>query len=164
MHRQKAQEFSTLLLASIRAALLAGQAILRIYSSGDFHTRRKEDRSPLTEADLEAHQTILEELQDTGIPVLSEEGRDQDFPVRKDWERRNRGDKRRRHRIRETVRPCLNLILSRAASQRWRRWEGKRSRKDQLERQIIVVQIGQTNPGELQISASLFSEVPGIRP
>jgi len=86
MEQQKAPDYPSLLLKSFRAALVAGQAILRIYDSGDFHTRRKEDRSPLTEADLEAHEIILKELKDTGIPVLSEEGRDLDFTERMKWD------------------------------------------------------------------------------
>ncbi len=86
MVQLKTPDYPSLLLVSFRTALLAGKAIMRIYKSGDFHTRRKEDKSPLTEADLEAHSIIMEGLRDTGIPVLSEEGRDLEYSVRKNWE------------------------------------------------------------------------------
>jgi 3'(2'), 5'-bisphosphate nucleotidase len=86
MKPQYPPDHQTLLLFSARVALMAGQAILSIYEKGDFFTRRKEDRSPLTEADLEAHKIISLELGKTGIPVLSEEGKDLEYTVRKEWD------------------------------------------------------------------------------
>ncbi len=55
------------------AAKAAGQAILRFYGQ-PIPVDRKADDSPLTQADLAAHRTIIERLATSGIPVLSEEG------------------------------------------------------------------------------------------
>ncbi len=54
----------------------AGDAILAVRSSGAFATRAKDDRSPLTAADLAADTIIGEGLArlDPGTPLLSEEG------------------------------------------------------------------------------------------
>jgi 3'(2'), 5'-bisphosphate nucleotidase len=54
----------------------AGDAILAVRSSGAFATRAKDDRSPLTAADLAADTIIGEGLArlDPATPVLSEEG------------------------------------------------------------------------------------------
>ncbi len=57
-------------------ACRAGEAILAVRSSGAFATRAKDDRSPLTAADLAADTIIAEGLAglDPATPVLSEEG------------------------------------------------------------------------------------------
>lgn len=73
------------LLESIRSALTAGMSVMDVYESGDVGTWRKEDDSPLTEADLASHRIIADGLKDTGIPLLSEEGRDQDYEHRRSW-------------------------------------------------------------------------------
>jgi 3'(2'), 5'-bisphosphate nucleotidase len=56
---------------------LAGRAIMAIYGRGGagLNVARKEDESPLTEADLAAHRVLLEGLHRIapGIPVVSEE-------------------------------------------------------------------------------------------
>tara|TARA_B110000503_G_scaffold143562_2_gene245868 strand:+ start:162 stop:971 length:810 start_codon:yes stop_codon:yes gene_type:complete len=82
MELQKQKE---LLELCSRASLVAGKAILEIYNS-DFAVEHKDDKSPLTEADKQSHLAIVEVLKDTGIPILSEEGRDIPFEERKDWE------------------------------------------------------------------------------
>ena len=64
----------------------AGQEILKVYES-DFATENKDDRSPLTLADKNAHQVIAAALEETGYPVLSEEGKEISFDERKDWNR-----------------------------------------------------------------------------
>jgi len=68
----------------IDAALRAGGAILEIYKR-DFEVEFKADESPLTEADKAAHFIIVDALEDTGIPVLSEESKAVPFEERKDW-------------------------------------------------------------------------------
>lgn len=68
------------------ASIEAGKAILKVYNS-NFEVSYKEDTSPLTLADKNAHSIIANALQKTGIPVLSEEGRDIPFEDRKDWEK-----------------------------------------------------------------------------
>ena len=70
---------------ALKAALEAGEAILEIYHSGDFDVTVKGDDSPLTRADLAAHEVIVSHLEDTNIPILSEEGRGIPFDERKDW-------------------------------------------------------------------------------
>ena len=47
----------------------------------------KDDESPLTIADKRANDIICEMLDATGLPVLSEEGRDIDFKERHKWEK-----------------------------------------------------------------------------
>ncbi len=77
------------ILKTMEAALAAGKAILEVYqgSVADFCVEQKADNSPLTLADRRAHETILSRLQETGIPVLSEEGRHLPYEVRARWER-----------------------------------------------------------------------------
>ena len=74
-----------LLNTAIIAALEAGKAILEIYHSGEFDVEVKGDNSPLTKADTTSHDVIMHYLTNTGIPVLSEEGKSIDYEVRKDW-------------------------------------------------------------------------------
>ncbi|NDU79740.1 MAG: 3'(2'),5'-bisphosphate nucleotidase CysQ [Ferrovum sp.] len=59
----------------IRIALLAGQAINRIYQQKSSSVTFKEDNSPLTEADLAAHQVVVNGLHQLAplIPIVSEE-------------------------------------------------------------------------------------------
>jgi 3'(2'), 5'-bisphosphate nucleotidase len=70
---------------AIEAALKAGEEIIEIYNSGDFNVELKGDQSPLTRADVASHQIIMSYLEDTGIPVLSEEGREISFEERGEW-------------------------------------------------------------------------------
>jgi 3'(2'), 5'-bisphosphate nucleotidase len=72
-----------------KAAVEAGAEILRIYNdpSQDFGIEKKADNSPLTLADKAAHYCIMRYLQDTGIPVLSEEGQHLPYTERKLWKR-----------------------------------------------------------------------------
>jgi len=75
-----------LLITAIKASVKAGEAIMKVYESDDFHTSIKEDNSPLTRADKNAHQVITEILETTNLPVLSEEGKNIPYEERKDWE------------------------------------------------------------------------------
>ena len=70
---------------AIQASIEAGKAILKIYDT-DFEVTNKADSSPLTRADLESHDVISRVLEGTGIPILSEEGKDMSYDLRKDWE------------------------------------------------------------------------------
>jgi len=72
---------------AIQAALAAGQAIIEVYGSGDFGVESKTDESPLTRADKKAHEIILSHLDQTTLPVLSEEGSDISYEVRRNWTR-----------------------------------------------------------------------------
>ncbi len=71
----------------IDTALNAGVAILDVYNRDDFNVSKKEDNSPLTDADVNSHNIIIKALGQTGIPVLSEEGADIPYEERKGWEK-----------------------------------------------------------------------------
>jgi 3'(2'), 5'-bisphosphate nucleotidase len=73
------------LLISIKAALKAGEEILKIYNSKDFDIKLKSDDSPLTTADKNAHKIIVENLSETNIPILSEEGKNIPYEERSKW-------------------------------------------------------------------------------
>jgi len=77
-------ELKVLLMDAITASLKAGREILEVYES-TFEVEYKADNSPLTIADKRAHNTIVHELKETGIPVLSEEGKDIPFSQRELW-------------------------------------------------------------------------------
>lgn len=57
----------------IDIAEAAGRLILEVRSSGNLEERAKEDRSPVTRADMAANEHILAALESTGIPIVSEE-------------------------------------------------------------------------------------------
>ncbi len=74
-----------LLKIAIEAALQAAKKIVEIYQSDDFDVQLKSDDSPLTKADIASHNIIESLLKETQIPILSEEGKDIPFEVRKKW-------------------------------------------------------------------------------
>ncbi|HEY9531253.1 MAG TPA: hypothetical protein VIQ55_07680, partial [Burkholderiales bacterium] len=64
----------------------AGRLILRHYRAGDAHVQLKEDRSPLTAADIASHNFILGALTAaTPWPVLSEESAQAAYEARSGW-------------------------------------------------------------------------------
>jgi 3'(2'), 5'-bisphosphate nucleotidase len=69
-------------------AVQAGEAILTIYNT-DFAVQEKSDQSPLTEADMASHRTIVEKLEalTPDIPILSEESAAIPFSERSSWQR-----------------------------------------------------------------------------
>lgn len=69
---------------AIRAALEAGEAIMKVYNS-DFRVVVKKDQSPLTAADKEANRIINYHLKPTHIPIISEENKQLDYQIRKNW-------------------------------------------------------------------------------
>lgn len=69
---------------AVKAALDAGQAILEIYAR-DFDVEIKADNSPLTTADKASHRIIVNALESTPYPVLSEESAHVEYQDRKDW-------------------------------------------------------------------------------
>jgi 3'(2'), 5'-bisphosphate nucleotidase len=76
-----------LLKPVIALARVAGERIMEIYGQ-DFSVREKEDKSPLTEADMASHHVIVDGLADLapGIPVLSEESVSLPYSVRSAWQ------------------------------------------------------------------------------
>lgn len=78
-------KLNDLLFNAIKASLNAGEEILKVYDS-DFAVEHKDDKSPLTIADKNAHATICSALKETNIPVLSEEGKSIEYSERSKWE------------------------------------------------------------------------------
>ena len=74
--------------ACIDLARRAGAAIMAVYAQ-DFEVEHKDDRSPLTEADLASHRLIVAGLEalDPAVPVLSEEGAGIAWALRRTWQR-----------------------------------------------------------------------------
>ena len=68
------------------ASILAGQVIMEVYEKPHFKSELKQDRSPLTEADMAANKVINSSLANTGYPIISEENKNSDYNIRKNWE------------------------------------------------------------------------------
>ncbi|WP_082925956.1 3'(2'),5'-bisphosphate nucleotidase CysQ [Halomonas sp. G11] len=66
----------------------AGREVMAVYER-DFSVETKDDQSPLTEADMAAHHSLLALLKDLtpDVPVLSEESAEIPFATRQTWER-----------------------------------------------------------------------------
>jgi len=67
--------------------LKAGEAIMEVYGTTDFEIELKEDESPLTLADRRSHNILVEGVNDSELPVLSEEGADIPWEIRSKWDR-----------------------------------------------------------------------------
>ena len=67
-------------------AKLAGDEIMKIYRQ-DFEIEYKDDKSPLTQADLKANEVICNSLEKlySNIPIMSEENKQTNYNERKDW-------------------------------------------------------------------------------
>jgi 3'(2'), 5'-bisphosphate nucleotidase len=79
-------DISSLTELAKTAALKAGDKILEVYFSDEIGLVAKDDNSPLTLADQSAHFEILGHLEKTGLPVLSEEGINIPYEIRKEWD------------------------------------------------------------------------------
>ena len=68
-------------------AIKAGDIIMEIYKK-DFSIDYKDDKSPLTQADLKSNELICSELNRLypNIPIMSEENKQIPYEERKDWE------------------------------------------------------------------------------
>lgn len=77
-----------LLETALKAALKAGEEILKIYNgpASDFEIEHKADQSPLTIADRKSNEIIMEYLLATPYPVISEENKTTDYAIRKQWQ------------------------------------------------------------------------------
>ncbi len=84
-------QYDKLILTTILAAKRAGEAILEVYDS-DFAVELKDDKSPLTLADKRSHEIIEKVLKQTvtvnnsTVPILSEEGKETPYDEREKWE------------------------------------------------------------------------------
>jgi 3'(2'), 5'-bisphosphate nucleotidase len=70
---------------SLKAAVMAGKEIMSVYTAGNYSVEKKDDNSPLTEADKRSHRKIVDILSESTLPVLSEEGKTIDFNERSRW-------------------------------------------------------------------------------
>lgn len=83
----QAEVLQILLPPMYNAALRAGAAIMAIHGCrDDYQITLKNDHTPITMADREAHRIIRETLGSTRIPILSEEGREMLYDERRNWE------------------------------------------------------------------------------
>lgn len=66
----------------------AGRAVMKVYGEANPRVEYKEDRSPLTQADIASHHTILSGLREVTPewPVLSEESKEIPFEERRRWQ------------------------------------------------------------------------------
>lgn len=84
-------QYDKLILTAILTAKRAGEAILEVYDS-DFEVEQKDDKSPLTLADKRSNDIITDVLEQTitvnnsTVPILSEEGKEIPYDERKKWE------------------------------------------------------------------------------
>ena len=70
---------------AIEAAIEAGKAILQIYDLPEIEVTHKGDDSPLTKADSASNQVINSYLEKTEFPIISEENKQLEFGIRKNW-------------------------------------------------------------------------------
>ncbi|MFT5078282.1 MAG: 3'(2'), 5'-bisphosphate nucleotidase [Saprospiraceae bacterium] len=68
----------------LEASLVAGTRIMEVYAT-DFDVEKKGDDSPLTIADKNANEVINQYLEKTSFPIISEENKQIDYTVRKEW-------------------------------------------------------------------------------
>ena len=82
------KDMVALLDAVIALSIDAGHAIMEIYAQ-DFSVAKKDDLSPLTEADMAAHHIIVAGLEKLTpeLPILSEESAALPFTTRATWNR-----------------------------------------------------------------------------
>jgi len=62
------------LLLAVQTAFAAGLSIMEVYEKTVFKTELKKDLSPVTEADHASHRIITGHLDQTALPILSEQG------------------------------------------------------------------------------------------
>ena len=83
-------DYNNLLNSIIKISNQAGEKILDIYNSPNtsFKIEYKNDSSPLTIADKAANEVIVNGLKnlDSNIPILSEEEKNVEYKIRKNWD------------------------------------------------------------------------------
>ncbi|MCK7546973.1 3'(2'),5'-bisphosphate nucleotidase CysQ [Marinobacter koreensis] len=80
--------YSSILPDVIKVADAASEKVLHIYES-DFKVQYKDDKSPITAADVASHEEIVRGLRNISrdIPILSEEGKSIPWEERRHWHR-----------------------------------------------------------------------------
>jgi 3'(2'), 5'-bisphosphate nucleotidase len=81
------EHVSDLLKQVVALSIEAGNAIMEIYNGPAFQVTHKEDKSPLTAADLASHRAIVKGLEQLTPewPVLSEESESTPYEIRSRW-------------------------------------------------------------------------------
>lgn len=69
---------------ALLASIMAGEVIMSVYGS-KFLVDFKEDKSPLTQADIRSHEVIIQILKDACLPFISEEEALIEYDIRKEW-------------------------------------------------------------------------------
>lgn len=77
-----------LLHSVVTIAQLAGAKIMEVYATDDFTIQKKEDNTPLTKADMAAHNAIVAGLKALPVsyPILSEESSHIPYEARTQWQ------------------------------------------------------------------------------
>ncbi|WP_306673847.1 3'(2'),5'-bisphosphate nucleotidase CysQ family protein, partial [Tahibacter caeni] len=117
----------------------AGDAILEVYDS-DFAVEHKDDRSPLTAADIAAHRVIVAGLNrlTPELPVLSEESAEIPYLERARWTRywlvdpldgtrefvKRNGEFTVNIALIEYGRPLLGVVQAPVTGEIWYAWDG----------------------------------------
>jgi 3'(2'), 5'-bisphosphate nucleotidase len=83
----KTPELTTLIQPLVELACAAGRKILAVYDSENVAVEQKDDKSPLTAADMASHHAIVDGLASLtpDIPVLSEESASLPYSERSSW-------------------------------------------------------------------------------
>lgn len=79
-------DLKNLSLLAINTAIKAGLEIMNVYNSDDFGVIDKDDSSPLTKADTAANKLIIQGLEPSNIPFITEEILALEYDERKHWE------------------------------------------------------------------------------
>src|SRR5690554_2252456 len=67
-------DIKKLFQTALVTAVNAGNEILKIYNNKEYNIQNKANDTPITDADLKSHNTIIKQLSSTNIPIISEEG------------------------------------------------------------------------------------------
>ena len=80
-------DLKSLIEPIVALAVSAGDAILKVYAT-DFDVQAKDDDSPLTQADMASHRTIVAGLEQLAAdtPIISEESGLPEFAERRTWD------------------------------------------------------------------------------
>lgn len=79
------EQISYLFEIALTAILKASSEVLKIYEQNHVDINYKLDKSPITQADKISSEIIRSTLAQTGIPVIDEEMRQEDYVNRKSW-------------------------------------------------------------------------------
>lgn len=71
---------------ALSAILEASAETMKIYNQNQVEVSYKSDESPVTQADLKSSSIIIEYLEKTGIPIICEETKIEDYGIRNQWD------------------------------------------------------------------------------